>query len=262
MTQISTIFDMRLARSRAMRWNHHAAHVEALVEAIALRLLDRVDDISRDFSHTLNIGSHHSIMARHLRAHPKIKQLTDCDLLAPHADVVCDNEWLPFKPDSFDLALSLGVLYGVNDLVGTLIQLRHSLRPDGMLLIMLPGASTLQELRMSFAAAENALYGGSSPRVAPFVDIRDAATLLQRTGYELPVCDSEMVHILYPDVEALMADLRHAGYANHMVERVQTFSSRRLFSAMRDHYHSHFAAEGGKIKATLELVTLTGFKPR
>lgn len=254
------IFNPRLARSRMLRWQSHTHHIAPLIDDLSMRLLDRVDDISRDFSHVLNVGAHHGIIATQLRAHPKIAQVTSCDIT--HADVVCDAEWLPFAPDSFDLAISLGVLYGVNDLVGTLIQIRHSLKADGMLLVMLPGAATLQELRMSFAAAENALYGGSSPRVAPFVDIRDAAALLQRTGYELPVCDSETVQILYPDVDALMADLRHAGLANNLVERSKHLSSRRLFNAIRDHYHAHFAMPDGKVKATLELVTLTGFKPR
>ncbi len=262
MTQPTMIFDVRLATSRAVRWQSCAPSLAPMVHDISARLLDRIDDISRDFVHALNLGSHHAIMAQPLRTHPKIKRFTGCDVLARDADVVCNPEYLPFGQNSFDLVISLGALYGVNDLVGTLIQIRHSLVADGMLLVMLPGASTLQELRLSFAAAENALYGGSSPRVAPFVDIRDAASLLQRTGYELPVCDSETLEILYPSVYALMADLRHAGYANNLVERAQTFSSRRLFAAMRDHYHAHFAGADGKLKATLELVTLTGFKPR
>ena len=79
----------------------------------------------------------------------------------------------------------------VNDLPGTLIQVRRALRPDGLFLAALMGGQSLTELRQAFLRAEEETMGGVSPRVAPFVDLRDLGALMQRAGFALPVTDSD-----------------------------------------------------------------------
>src|SRR5262249_44457371 len=103
--------------------------------------------------------------------------------------VVSDEEALPFRDSSLDLVLSALTLQFVNDLPGTFAQIRRALRPDGLFLAALIGGDSLAELRQSFALAEAEVEGGVSPRVAPFVDLRDLGALLQRAGFALPVVD-------------------------------------------------------------------------
>src|SRR6185436_5244994 len=100
-----------------------------------------------------------------------------------------DEEALPFRDASLDLVVSALALQFVNDLPGTLIQIRRALSPDGLFLAAMIGGDSLAELREAFAQAEAEVEGGVSPRVAPFADLRDLGALLQRAGFALPVTD-------------------------------------------------------------------------
>ena len=109
---------------------------------------------------------------------------------------------------SFDLVLSAIGLHWVNDLPGTLIQIGRILKPDGLFLAGMLGGGTLWQLREALTAAESEIEGGLSPRVSPFADLRDAAGLLQRAGFALPVADSETIDVEYR--ERARADARPA----------------------------------------------------
>src|SRR5690606_36103723 len=121
----------------------------------------------------------------------------DPAFLGAEPGVIAPPESVPFEPQSLDLAVSLLSLQSMNDVPGMLAQIRRALRPDGLFLGAFAGAGTLGELRESFLAAESELYGGVSPRVIPFPDVRDAGGLLQRAGLALPVADVETVIVRY-----------------------------------------------------------------
>src|SRR5262249_1039240 len=142
--------------------------------------------------------------------------------------VASDEEWLPFAPESFDLVMSALDLHWVNDLPGALIQINQALRPDGLFLATMLGGDTLSELREALAEAESELAGGSSPRVSPFVDVREAAGLLQRAGFALPVADVESLTVSYASALGLMGDLRALGEANALMERRRSFARRAV----------------------------------
>src|SRR5690606_41769352 len=69
--------------------------------------------------------------------------------------------------------------------------LRRQLRPDGLLMAAFIGGESLTELREAFLAADLAVSGGASARVAPMAQVRDAGALLQRAGFALPVRSEE-----------------------------------------------------------------------
>ncbi len=133
--------------------------------------------------------------------------------------VVADEEALPFRDGSLDLVVSALALQFVNDLPGTLIQIRRALKPDGLLLAALLGGDTLTELRQAFAAAESRDRGR---RLAARRAVRRCArlgALLQRAGFALPVTDVDRVTVRYASPLALMHDLRRMGATNVLVER-------------------------------------------
>jgi SAM-dependent methyltransferase len=175
--------------------------------------------------------------------------------------LAADEELIPFAQNSFDLVLSLGSLHWVNDLPGALVQIQRILKPDGLFLAMMPGGQTLRELRDSFEQAEMAAKGGVSPRISPFVDVRDAGGLLQRAGFALPVVDSEMLNVTYTHPLKLMHDLRHMGETNSLRQAPAHFTGCSLMMLAVDHYVRHYGTEDGRIPASFELVTLTGWKP-
>ena len=172
-----------------------------------------------------------------------------------------DSELLPLQPESLDLALSALAFQFVNDLPGVLAQIRRALKPDGLLLAAMIGGDTLTELRQSFAAAEAECEGGVSPRVAPFADLRDIGSLLQRAGFALPVTDVDRVVVRYDSAFALMQDLRRMGATNILVERRRTPTRRATMLRMAQIYGERFADPDGRIRATFDVIWLSGWAP-
>jgi SAM-dependent methyltransferase len=162
---------------------------------------------------------------------------------------------------SADLITSVLTLHAVNDLPGVLAQTRRTLKPDGLFLAALFGGETLTELRQSLAAAEIEVLGGVSPRVAPFADVRDLGGLLQRAGFALPVADVERTVVRYRDPLQLFADLRAMGETNALTERSRKPMRRAMLAKAIEHYAEHFAGPDGKLRATFDVVYLTGWAP-
>jgi SAM-dependent methyltransferase len=179
----------------------------------------------------------------------------------PFADVIADEEALPFGDATLDLVVSVLALQFVNDLPGTLVQIRRALQPDGLFLAALLGGETLTELRQAFAVAEAEVEGGVSPRVAPFADLRDLGALLQRAGLALPVTDVDRLTVRYRTPFDLMHDLRRMGATNALAERRRTPLRRRTLLRMAEVYAERFADPDGRLRATFEVVWLSGWAP-
>lgn len=177
------------------------------------------------------------------------------------AGLVAPLETVPFEPESLDLVVSLLSLQTMNDIPGMLVQIRRALKPDGLFLGAFAGAGTLSELRESLLAAETELYGGASPRVIPFTDVRDAGALLQRAGLALPVADVETVTVRYETLFGLMADLRAMGETSALVDRSRRPGTRRLFARAAEIYAERFSDADGRVRASFPIVWMSGWAP-
>jgi SAM-dependent methyltransferase len=176
-------------------------------------------------------------------------------------DVAAEPEALPLAPGSAGCIVSLLALQSLNDLPGALAQIRQALKPDGLFLACLLGGGTLSELRQSLIAAEAGLTGGAAMRVAPFADLRDMGALLQRAGFALPVADVESVTVRYGDMFGLIRDLRAMGLTAALAERPSRAAPRAVWLEAARHYAAHFADADGRIRATFEMVWLSGWAP-
>ncbi|HEX8374189.1 MAG TPA: methyltransferase domain-containing protein, partial [Geminicoccaceae bacterium] len=171
---------------------------------------------------------------------------------------------VPFGADRFDLVVGCQTLHWVNDLPGTLAQLRYCLKPDGLLLVALPGGETLAGLRAAFLDAELELEGGAGPRVSPFLDARDAGSLLQRAGFALPVVDVDRIRVSYPDPLALLRDLRTMGETGALLDRRRGTMRRATLARALTLYaerHADDDADGSRVAATVDVLFLTAWKP-
>ncbi|MCY4192131.1 MAG: methyltransferase domain-containing protein [Rhodospirillaceae bacterium] len=272
------IFDrcaVRHHRDRAARRYSNAvtAHnPEFLHEEITDRLLERLGEVRKPFADCLYLGCRHAPATRRLAARKDLQFVVQVDF-SPSMTVVAradnrffptlcvDEEYLPFVEGCFDLVFAPLSLHWVNDLPGALIQIRRLLRPDGLLLAALFGGATLCELREALGDAELSNEGGISPRVSPFADVRDGGDLLQRAGFALPVVDRERVTVTYEHAFNLMADLRHMGETNAVLERRKTFTRRQTLLDTADIYLRRFADKSGRLEATFEVIYLTGWAP-
>ena len=179
----------------------------------------------------------------------------------PDATLVPDDETLEFEAGAHDLILHAMCLHWANDPVGQLIQSRRALRPDGLFLGLMLGGETLHELRSALSQAEVDVTGGLSPRIAPMAEIRDLGGLMQRAGFALPVADTVRIDVTYRSVRHLMHDLRAMGETSALASRPRTFLRRAVLTRAQTLYGAHFAEPDGRIRATFDLIVLTGWSP-
>lgn len=246
------LFDRALLRARQSR---------ALRGEPAMFLLDRVREdmeerlkaVMRNFTDVADIWTPGEVLQGPSR--DRFRSIIEISLRN------LEQETLPFQPESLDLIVSGLALQFVNDLPGVLAQIRRALKPDGLLLAAMIGGDTLTELRQSFAAAEAECEGGVSPRVAPFADLRDVGSLLQRAGFALPVTDVDRIVVRYDSAFALMQDLRRMGATNILVERRRTPTRRATLLRMAQIYGERFADTDGRIRATFDVIWLSGWAP-
>ncbi len=261
------IFDPRLLRARRARAAASFSGHDFLLRHAAEEIAFRLNAVERRFAVAADIGAHTGGVARALAGVPSVGCVVSCDAVpemlaqAPPPRVLADPAMLPFANESLDLIVSAFTLHLVNDLPGTLIQMRRALKPDGLLLACVLGGETLHELRTSLMQADLETTGGASPRVAPMADVRDYGALLQRAGFALPVADADRLTATYADIFALMRDLRGMGAGNVLADRSRRPARRALFQRAGEIYRERFPAPGGRIAATFEIVTLTGWAP-
>ena len=246
------LFDRTLLRIRQARALRLGAETFLLHRVVA-DMDERLQAVLRQFTDAADIGT----PGDGLRAALVARAANVAQIAVPDDE----REGLRLAPQSLDLAVSALALQAVNDLPGLLAQINRALKPDGLLLAATLGGDTLTELRQSFAAAEAELDGGVSPRVAPFADLRDIGALLQRTGFALPVTDVDRVVVRYDNAFALMQDLRRMGATNVLVERRRVPLRRATLLRMAAIYAERFSDADGRIRATFEVIWLSGWAP-
>ena len=266
MNENATIFNrhhVKLHRNRAAK---DFAEVDFLIREGAERLADRLEDTKRSFPIALDLGCHTGQLSQILQGRGGIETLVQCDLSEKMVSqvsgikLVADEEYLPFAPKSFDLVMSVLNLHWVNDLPGTLIQIRNLLKPDGVALLSFLGGSTLSGLRQAMIAAEIELGIGASPHISPFVDIKDAGALLQCAGFSMPIADCDTVKVEYSNALSLMQDLKNMGESNTLLRRRKTMTTPKLLTEIAHQYQRIAGEDNEFITAAFDIVTLTAMR--
>ena len=258
------IFDRALLRRRRRR-AVALGPATFLLDRVAGDLAERLATVLRRFELAVDLGTPGDAVRTALSRLESVGKIVAADVMPDAARgeifIAPDEEALPFGDATLDLVVSALALQFVNDLPGVLVQIRRALKPDGLLLAALLGGETLTELRQSFAEAESEIEGGVSPRVAPFADLRDLGALLQRAGFALPVADVDRVIVRYDSVFGLMHDLRRMGATNTLLARRRTPLKRATLRRMAEIYAQRFADDDGRVRATFEIVWLSGWAP-
>jgi len=247
----------RLERSAARFGDADFLHARTADDAVA-----SLEATLRDFPVVVDLSAHPGPFRDRLRASLASARVGEPRWIG--ADVAAapgaQGLGLGLADGSTDLIVSLMTLHWANDLPGALSQIRRALKPDGLFLGTLLGAATLKELRAVLTEAELEERGGAQARVSPFADGYDGAALLQRAGFALPVCDVDRVTVRYPDLFALIRDLRAMGETNQLAGRVRPLT-RTIVSRAAVLYAERHGDADGKIPATFEIVNLAGWAP-
>ena len=264
------LFDRRLHRQRLDRAAHDFAAADFLKVRAAGDMVERLEIILREFPVCVDLGSRNGAFSALLAqsdARAKIGMVIETDLSGamlgqrPGHRLQIDEEALPFAPASLDLVVSSLALHWVNDLPGTLIQVRRALKPDGLFLGAIFGGLTLTELRQCLIQAESDLTGGAGLRIAPFADAFDVAGLLQRAGFALPVADLDRVTVRYDHPLKLIGDLRRMGETNALADGRGRPLSRPVLARAMALYQDRFSDPDGRVRATFDIMTMTGWAP-
>jgi len=264
------LFDRALHRARLERAAASFGAADFLKARAAGDLVDRLEAIVRDFPVAVDLGARDGAFRRALADSPastRIGTLIETDfayrMLAARDGlrVQLDEEVLPFADQSLNLVVSSLALHWVNDLPGTLVQIRRALQPDGLFLASVLGGSTLTQLRQALLEAEAELSDGAGLRVSPFADTFDAAGLLQRAGFALPVADVDRITVRYSHPLKLMADLKAMGETNVLADRARKPLSRAVLARASAIYAERFGEPDGRVKASFDIITLTGWAP-
>jgi SAM-dependent methyltransferase len=264
------LFDRDLHRQRLDRAAPGYGAADFLKARAAGDAVERLEAIMRNFPLAVDLGARNGAFAAALaqsEAKAKVGALIETDLSArmlagrQGLRVQADEERLPFADESLDLLVSTLALHWTNDLVGALIQIRRALKPDGLFLGAILGGGTLHELRQSLVQAESELSDGAGLRVSPFADVLDAAGLLQRAGFALPVADIDRVTVRYASAFELIRDVRAMGESNVLHDRARKPLSRAVLARAAAVYHERFAGPDGRIPATFDIVVMTGWTP-
>ncbi|WP_018265802.1 methyltransferase domain-containing protein [Methylosinus sp. LW4] len=254
------IFDRALLRRRLARAAARGAP-DFLLARAADDLADRLAGIKRPFPRSLDLCTPAAHFAQTVIAGGRPAPLRAGRFYEAGVDLVAEEEALPFAAEAFDLIVSGFALQWVDDLPGALAQARRMLAPDGLFLACFPGGASLIELRAALAQAEDEISGGASPRVSPFVDLRDLGGLLQRAGFALPVTDVDSFTLRYDSMFALCAELRAMGAANVLTQRSRKPLRRAILLRAAEIYATRFSDADGRVRATMELVWLSGWAP-
>lgn len=261
------LFDRNRVRLNRDRASASFSQVSFLKERSAQDIKRRLENIRRTFTHCLDLGAHTGQLTNHLSSlKPEIlisSDLSEKMLIQAPTDlkVILDEEALPFKAQSFDLITSVLSLHWVNDIPGLFTQIHHCLKPDGLFLASFFGEGTLKELRNCFVDAEIDLWEGLTPRFSPMITIQDAGSLLQRAGFGLPVVDIDHLQITYPNPYVLLQDIRKMGEGNALYHRSSKPISSSLLTKALDLYQERHTLPSGKIYATFDILTVTGWTP-
>ncbi|UUX51692.1 methyltransferase domain-containing protein [Nisaea acidiphila] len=263
------VFDRRqVRRNRDRAAADFPAH-DFLKREVTERVVDRMRDIQRRFPRLLDLGSHDGSLRQSLDPELGAEWVVSLDpserfatlASASGPSVAAEEEFLPFAPASFDAVISCLSLHWVNDLPGALLQARQCLKPDGLFLGAMLGGETLHELRAVLTEAETEVLGGAGPRVSPFAELQDAAGLMQRAGFALPVADSDLLTVTYANAFLLMHELRGMGEGNAITARRKGTTPKAVFMRAAEIYHERHAGPDGRIPASFQVLYLTGWAP-
>ncbi len=241
------IFDRKLLKQNQIRSakkfvNHNFLHHE-----IANRLAENLSLMNREFQDVLEIGAKDDYLQKLLGGKINYHFCEDVELVSTEGK-------------KFDLIVSNLNFHFINDIPAFLISVKNALKEGGVFLASFFGEENLSELAHVLHKSEMEIYGGVSPRMAPTIDVKTAAMLLQKAGFNSPISDFEKIEVEYQNPIDLLKDLKFMGQGNVLHKRSRRFFSKRFLNKICENYFKLYQIKNSKISASFEIVTILGWK--
>lgn len=254
------IFNEKARRAKHLRAASRLGEHDFVHQRIAEDVVERLESILRRFDRAL----FHGPAAKHIRAvltpQADVGEAITADDI-PGADIECRGDRLPFPDNSLDVVVSTLTMHAMNDPFAVLGEAFRALKPDGLFIVMFPGERSLHELRDVLQKAETSVLGRVAPRIAPMMAVKDGGALMQAAGFALPVADVARLNIAYSDPWRFFRDLRFTGETSCLRAGPKGGLRRDVLSRAVDIYKDEYSLDDGSLAVTIELVSLTGWKP-
>jgi malonyl-CoA O-methyltransferase len=268
MREPAPAFDRRRLRFSFGRAASGYAEVAVLQREVESRLLEQLDALgTRVPARVLDVGSGPGRASTVMKgrwpasevvaldiALPMLRQVRAPRFWRPVRRICAEATQLPLADGSVDLVFSNLCLQWVPDLPNALAEFRRVLREDGLLLFSTFGPDTLVELREAYIAA-----GERYPPLSPFAAIQQVGDALISAGFRNPVLARENFALPYPDVMALMRELRAIGANDARLQRPRGLGGKGRQARMVAAYEAQ--RRGAALPSTWEVITAMAWAP-
>jgi SAM-dependent methyltransferase len=261
MTQ-EVLFDRNLLRLNRERASKNFAQHNFMHHEVANRIAENVEFLNRNFENVLEIGAYDDYLSSLILAGSRHEdEVTNPRSMSPRLhdgvqyDFHADEEVLSVKK-SYDLILSNLNFHYINQIPQFLLQIKEALNPNGVFIASFFGEENLSQLAHVLYETENEIYNGVSPRMPPTIDVKTAANLLAKAGFQNPISDFAKIEVEYEDPKNLLKDLKMMGQGNILVKRSRKFFTKEFLEKISKNYRKMYP-DG---VATFEVVTVTGWK--
>ncbi len=263
MTQ-EVLFDRDLLRQNRKRAAKGFVQHNFLHHEVANRIAENVCLLDREFANILEIGAMdnqlHDVMlslSKHDSGHGLESPFDRLRVTWESCEI---EEELPNTTESFDLILSNLNFHFINEIPQFLLQIKNLLKPNGVFIASFFGEENLSQLAHVLYETENEIYGGISPRMPPTIDVKTAANLFAKAGFQNPISDFAKIEVEYSEPLNLLKDLKNMGQGNILTKRSRKFFTKEFLQKISENYRKTYATSDGGVAATFEIVTVTGWK--
>jgi SAM-dependent methyltransferase len=245
------LFDRNLLGLNRKRYASAFCDHSFLYAEVANRIVENLTLLNREFNSVLEVGAKDEYLTNLLRTNRLAK-----GFIIQGAD----DETISFDEGSFDLIVSNLNLHFINQIPQFLLQAKNALESNGIFMASFFGEENLSELADILNKTELEIYGGVSPRMPPTIDVKTAAALLQKAGFSSPISDFEKIEVEYSNPKEFFYDLKIMGQGSVLTNRSRRFMTKTFLNKIAENYQKSYGNPDGTIKATFEIVTITGWK--
>ena len=249
------IFDRKLLMHNMQRYRNHRSNYDFLHQCSANKIYEDLSNLNRNYNNVLELQAFNDYLSKLL-----INSNNGLKYFKTNDDIICDEEFLPFKSNYFDLVISNLNLQFINNIQFYLAQIKSILKDNSTVIITFLGEDNLCELADVVYQSENEIYQAISPRIIPTIDLKTAGQLFQKTGFKNIIADLEKITFEFDEVSDILKTLKFMNFGNILVNKSRKFFTKKLLAKIIENYQKLYQNKDGKYLASFKIITVIAQK--
>jgi SAM-dependent methyltransferase len=245
------LFDRKLLRKNLTRFSNYNQEHDIINKRVCNKIIDDLEYLKQFPVNILEMNYTNDLIFNYLNNQYQIN-----NYVKGNKELIFDDEFIPFKPNKFDLIISNLAMQFINDVPNFLKRIHNSLMTDGSVFISFFGEDNLSELSNSIYYCENLLYNHITPRMIPTIDIKTAGQLMIKSGFRNIVVDQDQFIINYQNTREFLINIKKMGLGNILVDKTRKFFTKKLYHQLIKFYQDNYKNSDGEIYATYKILTI------